>query len=44
MENAFKYLMSGGVIFQELCEIGGNIIQFIPFVHAFYAFEYPHVL
>jgi len=29
------------VIFQELRVVGGNIIQFIPFVHAFYAFECP---
>jgi hypothetical protein len=33
--------MSRGVIFQELCAIGGDIIQLIPFVHAFYAFESP---
>jgi hypothetical protein len=29
------------VIFQELCVVGGDIIQFIPFVRAFYAFESP---
>jgi len=29
------------VIFQELHAIGRDIIQFIPFVHAFYAFENP---
>jgi hypothetical protein len=33
--------MSKRVIFQELRVIGGNIIQFIPFVRAFYAFESP---
>jgi hypothetical protein len=33
--------MSKGVIFQELCVVGGNIIKFIPFVRAFYAFESP---
>jgi len=33
--------MSRRVIFQELHVVGGNIIQFIPFVHAFYAFESP---
>jgi hypothetical protein len=33
--------MSKGVIFQELRVVGGNIIQFIPFVYAFYAFESP---
>jgi hypothetical protein len=33
--------VSRGVIFQELCVANGDIIQFIPFVHAFYAFEYP---
>jgi hypothetical protein len=27
------------VIFQKLHAIGRDIIQFIPFVHAFYAFE-----
>ncbi len=31
--------MSKGVIFQELHVVGGDIIQFIPFVCAFYAFE-----
>jgi hypothetical protein len=29
------------VIFQELCVTSGDIIQFIPFVCAFYAFESP---
>jgi len=29
------------VIFRELCTTSGDIIQFIPFVHAFYAFEFP---
>ncbi len=27
------------IIFQELCATNSNIIQLIPFVHAFYAFE-----
>jgi hypothetical protein len=38
--NAFN-LVSKGVIFQELRATGGDIIQLIPFVHAFYAFEFP---
>jgi len=29
------------VIFQELCATSGDIIQLIPFVRAFYAFESP---
>jgi hypothetical protein len=33
--------MSKKVIFQELCEVSGDIIQLMPFVYAFYAFEYP---
>jgi hypothetical protein len=33
--------MSKGVIFQKLCATGGDIIQFIPLVRAFYAFEFP---
>jgi hypothetical protein len=33
--------MSRKVIFQELCVIGGDILRLIPFVHAFYAFEFP---
>ncbi len=33
--------MLKGLIFQELRVIGGDIIQHIPFVHAFYAFESP---
>jgi hypothetical protein len=33
--------MSIGVIFQELRVATGDIIQLIPFVHAFYAFESP---
>jgi hypothetical protein len=33
--------MSKGVIFQELRVVGGDIIQLIPFVCAFYAFEFP---
>jgi hypothetical protein len=40
MANAFS-LVSRGVIFQELCIIGGDIIQFIPFICAFYAFKFP---
>ncbi len=40
LANTFN-LMSRGVIFQELLIIGGNIMQFIPFVHAFHAFESP---
>jgi len=32
-------LVSRKVIFQKLCVTGGDIIQLIPFVHAFYAFE-----
>jgi hypothetical protein len=36
--NAFNS-MSKGVIFQELCVVGGDIIQFMPFVCAFYAFK-----
>ncbi len=39
MVNAFN-LMSKGAIFQKLCIIGKDIIQFIPFVCAFYAFEF----
>jgi hypothetical protein len=30
-----------GVIFHKLHATCGDIIQFIPFVHTFYAFEYP---
>jgi hypothetical protein len=30
-----------GAIFQEIRVVGENIIQFIPFVHAFYALESP---
>jgi hypothetical protein len=29
------------VVFQELRAIGGDILQPIPFVHAFYAFKFP---
>ncbi len=36
--NAFN-LVSKGVIFRKLHASGENIIQFLPFVHAFYAFE-----
>jgi hypothetical protein len=35
--------MSKGVIFQKLCEAGGDIIQCIPFVYAFeYSLFYNH--
>jgi hypothetical protein len=33
--------MSKGVIFQKFRAMGGDIIQLIPFVCAFYAFEFP---
>jgi len=33
--------VSKGVIFQELCAIGGDIMQLITFVCAFYAFDSP---
>ncbi len=33
--------MSKGVIFQKLHAVGGNFIQFIPFIRAFYAFKSP---
>jgi hypothetical protein len=38
--NAFNLVLRG-VIFQELHALGGNIIQLIPFVRAFYAFVSP---
>jgi hypothetical protein len=38
--NAFNS-MSKGVTFQKLFVACGNIIQFIPFVHAFYALKSP---
>jgi hypothetical protein len=38
--NAFN-LASKGIIFQKLYAIGGDIIQLIPFVRVFYAFEFP---
>jgi hypothetical protein len=38
--NTFNSMLRG-VIFQKLCGASGDIIQLIPFVHAFYAFEYP---
>jgi hypothetical protein len=38
--NTFNLVLRG-VIFQKNCAIGGNIIQLIPFVRAFYAFESP---
>jgi hypothetical protein len=34
-------LVSRGVIFQEFYATSGDIIKFIPFVRAFYAFEFP---
>jgi len=40
MANVFN-LVSRGVIFQELHVKGGDIIQLIPFVHAFYTLESP---
>jgi hypothetical protein len=40
MANAFNS-MSKGVIFQELDVKGGDIIQLIPFVHAFYTSKSP---
>jgi hypothetical protein len=33
--------MSRGVIFQKLCVVGGDVIQFTHFVHALYAFKFP---
>jgi hypothetical protein len=38
--NTFNSMLKG-VIFQKLHVAGGNFIQFIPFVHVFYAFESP---
>jgi len=38
--NTFNLILRG-VIFQKNCTIGGDIIQFIPFNHAFYAFKSP---
>jgi hypothetical protein len=38
--NVFNLVLKG-VIFHKLHATCGDIIQFIPFVHAFYAFEYP---
>jgi hypothetical protein len=40
MANAFNSVLRG-VIFQKLRAIGGDIIQFILFLGAFYAFESP---
>jgi hypothetical protein len=44
-ELKLNYLLSYNpwltVIFQKRRVVGGDIIQFIPFVHAFYAFESP---
>jgi hypothetical protein len=37
--NTFNLVLRGA-IFQELCVADGDIIQLIPFVLAFYAFEY----
>jgi hypothetical protein len=33
--------MSKKVIYQKLCTTNENIMQLIPFVRAFYAFEFP---
>jgi len=38
--NVFNLVLKG-FIFQKLHVTGGDIIQRIPFVHAFYAFEFP---
>jgi hypothetical protein len=40
MANTFN-LVSKEVIFQKNCVVGGDIMQLIPFVRAFYAFEFP---
>ncbi len=40
MTNAFNSML-GPVIFQKLCTTSGDIIQLIPFVHAFHVFEFP---
>jgi hypothetical protein len=40
MANTFNSI-SKGVIFQDLRVVGGEIIQLIPFIRAFYAFETP---
>jgi hypothetical protein len=40
MANAFNSVLRK-VIFQKLSAISGDVIQLIPFVHAFYAFESP---
>jgi hypothetical protein len=40
MANAYNS-MSKIVIFQKLCATSEDIIQLIPFVYAFYAFESP---
>jgi hypothetical protein len=40
MANTFNS-MSRGVIFQKLHVASGDIMQLIPFVRAFYAFEFP---
>ncbi len=40
MANAFN-VVPRGIIFQECRATSGDIIQLIPFVHAFYAFESP---
>ncbi len=40
MANTF-ILVSRGAIFQELYATSGDIIQLIPFVHAFYVFRSP---
>jgi hypothetical protein len=33
--------MSRKIIFQKLCVVGEDVIKFLPFVCASYAFEYP---
>jgi hypothetical protein len=40
MANAFNSMLRR-VIFQSFCATSGDIIQLIPFVHTFYAFESP---
>ncbi len=37
---AFNF-MSRGIMFQDLHVIGSHVVQFIFFVHTFYAFESP---
>ncbi len=40
MANTFN-MVSKEVIFQKLCLVAGDIMQLIPFLRAFYAFEFP---